>query len=54
MLIDFEAIRRPAIPATGFDRGASVRVHAPRQELFRANGLDAQRLSYPQIQDRER
>lgn len=38
-----------AIPATGFDRGASVRVRAPRLELFLANGLDAQPLSCSQM-----
>ena len=43
-----------AIPATGFDLDASVRVRAPRQELLRANGLDAQRHSYPEMWDRER
>src|SRR6266568_2517229 len=35
-----------AIPATGFDPDAWVRVRAPRQEPFRASALDAERLSY--------
>jgi hypothetical protein len=38
-----------AIPATGFDLDASVRVRALRQELLRANGLVAQRHSYPEM-----
>ena len=50
---DLEVISS-AIPATGFDLDASVRVRAPRQELLRANGLDAQRHSYPEMWDRER
>jgi hypothetical protein len=50
---DLEVISS-AIPATGFDPDASVRVRAPRQELLRANGLDAQRHAYPEMWDRER
>src|SRR4029077_15459895 len=43
-----------ASPAVGFDLDASVLVRAPRQELLRANGLDARRHSCPEMWDRER